>query len=110
MAHLSTRFNTTLESSAVLDDTDSREMQSDDTSHVKALGVLSHWKNVRHPRLALEATCGLVGKSPPGGSDGVIGPKTRSAIKAFQKSAHLPADGFPTMGLLERLRGGGGGG
>ncbi len=45
----------------------------------------------------------------PGGSDGVIGPKTRSAIKAFQKSAHLPPDGFPTMGLLERLRGGGGG-
>ncbi len=44
-----------------------------------------------------------------GGFDGVIGPKTRSAIKAFQKSAHLPPDGFPTMGLLERLRGAGGG-
>lgn len=44
-----------------------------------------------------------------GGSDGVIGPKTRSAIKAFQKSAHLPPDGFPTIGLLERLRGPDGG-
>ena len=44
-----------------------------------------------------------------GGSDGVIGPKTRSAIKAFQKSAHLPPDGFPTIGLLERLRGPSGG-
>ena len=43
-----------------------------------------------------------------GGADGVVGPKTRSAIKAFQKSSHLPPDGFPTMGLLERLRGGGG--
>ncbi len=44
-----------------------------------------------------------------GGLDGVIGPKTRSAIKAFQKSAHLPPDGFPTIGLLERLRGPDGG-
>ncbi len=43
----------------------------------------------------------------PGGSDGVIGPKTRSAIKAFQQESLLPADGYPTMGLLERLRGGG---
>ncbi len=42
-----------------------------------------------------------------GGTDGVIGTKTRSAIKAFQKKSLLPADGYPTMGLLERLRGGG---
>ncbi len=41
----------------------------------------------------------------PGGTDGVIGPKTRSAIKAFQQKSLLPADGYPTMGLLERLRG-----
>lgn len=40
-----------------------------------------------------------------GGSDGVIGPKTRSAIKNYQKKSLLPADGYPTMGLLERLRG-----
>jgi membrane-bound lytic murein transglycosylase B len=41
----------------------------------------------------------------PGGSDGVIGPNTRSAIKAYQQKSLLPADGYPTMGLLERLRG-----
>jgi len=41
-----------------------------------------------------------------GGTDGVVGPNTRLAIKAFQKNSLLPADGFPTMGLLERLRGG----
>ena len=40
-----------------------------------------------------------------GGSDGVIGPMTRTAIKAFQHKFLLPADGFPTMALLERLRG-----
>jgi membrane-bound lytic murein transglycosylase B len=39
-----------------------------------------------------------------GGTDGVAGPKTRFAIKAYQKKSLLPADGFPTMGLLERLR------
>ena len=40
-----------------------------------------------------------------GGSDGVIGPNTRKAIKAYQNQIHLPADGYPTIGLLERLRG-----
>jgi len=39
-----------------------------------------------------------------GGSDGVVGPMTRLAIKAYQKKSLLPADGYPTMGLLERLR------
>jgi len=39
------------------------------------------------------------------GADGVVGPRTRSAIKAFQKSNNLPPDGYPSFGLLERLRG-----
>lgn len=40
-----------------------------------------------------------------GGADGVIGSKTRSALKAFQKHAGLPADGYPSAGVLERLQG-----
>lgn len=39
-----------------------------------------------------------------GGVDGRAGPMTRSAIRDFQKSIKLPADGHPTFGLLERLR------
>jgi len=39
-----------------------------------------------------------------GTPDGVIGPNTRSAIKSFQRSANLPPDGYPSAGLLERLR------
>jgi len=39
------------------------------------------------------------------GADGVAGPMTRRAIKQFQRGARLPADGYPTVGLLERLRG-----
>lgn len=35
--------------------------------------------------------------------DGVLGRKTRAALRAYQKSKGLPADGFPTMALLTRL-------
>lgn len=40
-----------------------------------------------------------------GGADGIVGSKTRSAIRDFQKKAKLPADGYPSAGLLERLNG-----
>jgi membrane-bound lytic murein transglycosylase B len=39
-----------------------------------------------------------------GGPDGIVGPNTRIAIKAYQNKAKLPADGFPTMDLIERIR------
>ena len=38
----------------------------------------------------------------PGAADGVMGPATRSAVRAFQRSLGLPADGFATATLLER--------
>jgi membrane-bound lytic murein transglycosylase B len=41
-----------------------------------------------------------------GTPDGVVGPLTRSAIRAFQKTKRLPADGFPSADLLDQLRGG----
>ena len=37
------------------------------------------------------------------GSDGVIGPRTREAIAAFQASEGLPTDGEPSLDLLRRL-------
>jgi membrane-bound lytic murein transglycosylase B len=39
-----------------------------------------------------------------GAVDGMIGPVTRTAIRRFQKQAGLPADGYPTVKLLDRLR------
>ncbi len=39
-----------------------------------------------------------------GEPDGVIGRKTREAIRAYQKAKGLPADGFATMSLLQLLR------
>jgi len=39
-----------------------------------------------------------------GKPDGVIGSKTRAALRGFQQSARLPADGYPTPAILESLR------
>lgn len=39
-----------------------------------------------------------------GGVDGIIGFNTRKAIREFQRSVGMPADGYPTPALLERLR------
>ena len=36
--------------------------------------------------------------------DGLLGPKTRSALRLFQKQAGLPADGHPTQETLRRLQ------
>ena len=40
----------------------------------------------------------------PGHIDGQIGPKTRSAIREFQKDYGIPADGEPTEELYSRLK------
>lgn len=38
------------------------------------------------------------------GVDGQIGPNSQAAIRAYQRSVGVPADGFPSVALLERLR------
>ena len=38
------------------------------------------------------------------GSDGIFGPNTELAIRAFQKRNAMIEDGFPSLGLLEHLR------
>lgn len=42
-----------------------------------------------------------------GGIDGIIGPQTRSALRAYQRDIGVPADGFATVNLLNRLAAGG---
>ena len=39
-----------------------------------------------------------------GPSDGQMGPATRQALRAWQRSLGLPADGFPTLELLTKLQ------
>ena len=41
-----------------------------------------------------------------GGADGVIGPNTQEAIRAYQRSQGLAPDGYASSALLQRLRGG----
>jgi lytic murein transglycosylase len=37
-------------------------------------------------------------------ADGAAGPATRDALRRFQRSVGLPADGYPTLELLQRLQ------
>lgn len=39
-----------------------------------------------------------------GGVDGVAGSKTRQALRQFQIDRNMPADGFPSMNLLNKIR------
>ncbi len=41
-----------------------------------------------------------------GEPDGVIGSKTRAAVRAYQRAQGLPADGYPSSLILKHLRGG----
>ena len=40
----------------------------------------------------------------PGGIDGILGTQTKSALRAFQRSRGMPADGHPSAVMLARLR------
>lgn len=39
-----------------------------------------------------------------GTPDGIMGPATQSGVRQYQSSVGLPADGYPTMELLQRLQ------
>jgi len=56
----------------------------------------------RAERLALQDSLTKLGFSI-GAADGMIGAKTRAALRAFQKSRGLAADGFATFDLLARI-------
>jgi membrane-bound lytic murein transglycosylase B len=73
--------------------------------------VLAAWPRDERPlsrdeRVELQTLLAARGYSA-GTPDGIVGVMTRAAIRNFQKESGLPADGFPTTGLLSRLRIGG---
>jgi membrane-bound lytic murein transglycosylase B len=70
--------------------------------------LLASWPKDERPlgrseRIELQE--GLATKGyEPGPADGIIGANTRRAVRAFQQSLGLPADGYPTPALLQQLR------
>jgi membrane-bound lytic murein transglycosylase B len=56
----------------------------------------------RSERISFQADLQKLGFDP-GTPDGVLGRRTRAALRQYQKSKSLPADGFPTASLLEML-------
>ena len=40
----------------------------------------------------------------PGTPDGIVGGQTRAALRAYQRRAGLPPDGFPSVEILQKLR------
>ena len=57
----------------------------------------------RHERHELQRLLTAKGHDT-GGVDGIIGYNTRKAVRAYQASIGLPADGYPTHELLRRLK------
>lgn len=58
---------------------------------------------LRAERIELQRRLTSAGYST-GGIDGKIGPNSRAAIRAYQRAAGLPPDGYASLRLLERLR------
>ena len=71
-------------------------------------GVQAPWPRdlqalTRSQMLALQAALNSRGFDS-GTPDGLIGPTTRDALRRFQRSVGLVADGYPTLDLLQRLQ------
>lgn len=71
-------------------------------------GVVAPWPRAQAPLSrsqveALQAALNAQGFDS-GAADGSFGPRTRQALRRWQQSVGLPADGWPTLELLEQLR------
>ncbi len=90
------------------------------TAYALAIGLLSEQLNnrgqliaswprdevplSRSQRIALQEGLDAKGFNP-GIADGIIGANTRKAVRAYQQSLGWPADGYPTLQLLQQLTG-----
>lgn len=71
-------------------------------------GVLAAWPRdlaalTRSQLLAMQTALNERGFAS-GTPDGLMGPATRAALRRYQRSLGLPADGYPTPDLLQRLQ------
>jgi lytic murein transglycosylase len=71
-------------------------------------GVQASWPRdlqplTRSQLLALQTALKAAGFDS-GSPDGLLGPATRTALRLYQRSLGLPADGYPTLALLRHLQ------
>jgi len=71
-------------------------------------GVQAAWPRdlqalTRSQLLALQTALNARGFAS-GTPDGMMGPATRDGLRRYQRSVGLPADGYPTLDLLQRLQ------
>ena len=71
------------------------ELKSDWPTHERML--------TRAERIELQKQLARLGY-PVGAADGVIGAKTRAALRTYQSTLGVPPDGFATATLLEKLK------
>lgn len=69
--------------------------------------IVAQWPRDEQPlnrddRFAFQTALQKLGYDP-GAVDGVLGHKSRAALRDYQKDRHIPADGFPTREMLGRL-------
>ena len=61
-------------------------------------------RSLRHAEVSeLQRLLAALGYDP-GAADGLAGPRTRRALRSYQTEIGVPADGYPTLELLARLR------
>jgi len=71
-------------------------------------GVQAAWPRdlvalTRSQLLALQTALNALGFAS-GTPDGMMGPATRAGLRGYQRSLGLPADGYPTLDLLQRVQ------
>ena len=69
--------------------------------------VMASWPRDEQPmnrdeRIAFQNDLKTLGYDP-GDIDGVLGHQVRAALRAYQSARGIPADGFPTLDLLQRM-------
>ncbi len=79
------------------------------SDRLRGLPELRHGQAARHERVTRQQVVDLQRQLDalgfePGEPDGVIGARTRAALKAFQRSVGLPQDGYPSPEVMARVR------
>ena len=70
-------------------------------------GLIASWPREEQPlsydeRVAFQNALLKLGFNP-GRIDGVLGHDVKAALRLYEKARNIPADGFPTLGLLAAL-------